>query len=113
MSEMTKKISACTFGALLAVMLVPAGAARADSTDTEFATYLESHGIHLGTPAQVANMARTMCQDLENGNTQNDEEEELVNSKKLTEAQANAFVGAATADYCPAKHAPSPPRGDG
>ena len=32
---MTKKISACTFGALLAVILVPA-AAHADNTDAEF-----------------------------------------------------------------------------
>jgi hypothetical protein len=113
MSEMTKKIFASAFAAVLAVMLVPAGPARADGTDSEFSTYLESHGIHLGTATQAANMARTMCQDLENGNSQNDEVEALMDSKKLTEAQANAFVGAATADYCPAKHSPSPPRGDG
>jgi Protein of unknown function (DUF732) len=113
MSEMTKKISASAFGALLAVMLLPAGPARADSTDSEFAAYLESHGISLGSPTHVADLARTMCTDLENGNSQNDEVEELMNTKKLSEAQANAFVGAATADYCPAKHAPAPPRGDG
>ena|SRR5271168_1052698 len=109
MSEMTKKIFASAFGALLAVMLLPAGPARADSTDSEFSSYLESHGINLGSPAQTANMARTMCQDLENGNSQKDEVDELTDTHKLDEEQAELFVGAATADYCPGKHAPSRP----
>ncbi len=105
---MTKKTYASAFGALLAVVLVPAGVARADSTDTDFADYLESHGINLGTPSHVATLARTMCSDLEAGYTQKDEVDLLMDSKKLTEQQANAFVGAATADYCPGKHNPSP-----
>lgn len=108
---MTTKILAWTFGVLLAVMLVPAGAARADSTDSEFASYLEEHGIHLGTPSQTVNMARTMCQDLEDGYTQKDEVEQLTESNKLSESQAEIFIGAATADYCPGKHAPTRPGG--
>jgi hypothetical protein len=110
--RMTKKISACMFGALLAVFLVPAGA-RADTTDAEFTQYLEAHGIHLGTPSQTAGMARTMCQDLENGYTQKDEVTQLTDAQKLSQAQAEIFIGAATADYCPNKHPATPPRGDG
>jgi len=102
------KTYACTFGALLAVVLAPAGVARADNTDTDFASYLQSHGINLGTATQTANLARTMCQDLENGNTQKDEVEQLTDSHRLSQAQAEIFIGAATADYCPGKHPASP-----
>ena len=109
---MTKKIFAWTFAALLAVVLVPAGAARADSTDAEFTSYLQEHGIHLGTPSETVNMARTMCKDLEDGFTQKEELDLLAESEKLSESQAEIFIGAATADYCPGKHAPTrPPAG--
>jgi hypothetical protein len=107
--EMTKKASACTFGALLAVILVPAGAARADTTDADFTQYLESHGIHLGTASQTVNMAHVMCQDLDAGYTQSDEVKQLTDANRLNEAQAKLFVGAATADYCPDKHPASRP----
>ncbi|ORV03393.1 hypothetical protein AWB93_02360 [Mycobacterium bohemicum] len=109
MSEMTKKISAWTFGLLLAAMLVPSAVARADQDDADFVQYLEAHGIHLGTPAQTLNMAHAMCQDLEAGYSQKDEIDQLTGSDKLTQAQAETFIGAATADYCPAKHPPSKP----
>jgi uncharacterized membrane protein len=111
MSEMTKKMFTCAFGAALAVMLAPVGVASADDTDTDFANYLQSHGINLGSSSHAAAIARTMCQDLENGNAQKDEVEELTNTHKLTQDQAELFVGAATADYCPAKHPPSKPGG--
>jgi hypothetical protein len=109
MSEMTKKMYACAFGAALAVMLAPAGAAVADETDAEFANYLAAHGVSLGSPAHAVSLARTLCQDLEGGNTQKDEVDQLTDSNKLTQDQAEFFVGAATADYCPGKHQPSPP----
>jgi len=57
---MTKKIYAYTLGVLLAIMLVPAGVARADQTDADFANYLASHGIHLGTPAQAVTMREAL-----------------------------------------------------
>jgi hypothetical protein len=109
MSEMTKKMYACAFGAALALMLAPAGVASADGTDAEFANYLQSHGINVGSTSHAADLARTMCTDLEGGNTQKDEVAELTGSHKLTQDQAELFVGAATADYCPAKHPASPP----
>jgi len=104
---MTKKMFACAFGAALAVMLAPVGVASADSTDTEFANYLQSHGINLGSASHTADLARTMCKDLDGGNTQKDEVEELTGTHKLTQDQAELFVGAATADYCPDKHKPT------
>jgi len=52
-------------------------------------------------------LAKTMCQDLEGGNSQKDEVQSLTDTNKLTEDQAELFVGAATADYCPDKHKPS------
>ena len=104
---MTKKIGACTFGA--AAMLVPAAVARADQTDTDFTNSVESHGIHLGTAAQTVNMAHVMCQDLEAGYTQKDEVDQLTGKGGLTQAQAEFFIGAATASYCPGKHPDSPP----
>ena len=107
--EMKKKISAWAFGAMLAVMWVPTAVAHADETDQEFAEYLASHGINLGSPAQAVNMARTMCQDLEAGYSQKDEIDQLTGSHRLTQAQAETFIGAATADYCPGKHSPNKP----
>ena len=71
MDEMTKKICADAFGALLAVMVLPGGIARAN--DGDFTNYLASHGISLGSPAAEVNMARTMCQDLDSGYSQKDE----------------------------------------
>lgn len=90
-------------------MLVPAGVARADQTDTEFNDYLQSHGIHLGSTSDVVNMARVMCQDLDAGYTQKDEVDQLTGKAKLTQQQAETFIGAATADYCPGKHSPNKP----
>jgi hypothetical protein len=108
---MKKKISAIAFGALLAVMWVPAAVAHADQTDQDFTNYLASHGINLGTPAQTVNMARTMCQDLDAGYSQKDEIDQLTGTHKLTQQQAEMFIGAATADYCPAKHPENKPSG--
>jgi Protein of unknown function (DUF732) len=111
MSEMTKKISACTFGVLLAMMLAPGVVARADVNDDDFTNYLASHGINLGSPSQTVNMAKVMCQDLGSGYSQKDEIDQLTGSHKLTQQQAETFIGAATADYCPDKHAPNKPGG--
>jgi hypothetical protein len=111
MGKMKKKISACAFGALLAFVWAPAAVAYADQTDQDFANYLASHGINLGTPEQAVNMARTMCQDLEGGYSQKDEVDQLTGSHKLTQQQAEIFIGAATADYCPGKHSPNKPAG--
>jgi thiamine monophosphate synthase len=107
--EMTKKICEWMFGALLAVMLVPAAVASADNTDAEFISYLDGHGIHLGTASQTVNMAHAMCHDLTAGYTQRDEVDQLLGAQRLNPAQAQVFVGAATADYCPSNHPASPP----
>ena len=104
---MTKKICACAFGALMAAMLVPGGVARAD--DADFTGYLKEHGISLGTPAAEVNMARTMCKDLEAGYTQKDEVDQLTGKGHLSQQQAEMFIGAATAEYCPGKHSPNKP----
>jgi hypothetical protein len=108
--EMAKKMSACMFGALAAFILMPAATARADTTDAEFDQYLETHGVHLGSASQTVNMARVMCQDLNDGFSQADEVKQLTDSNRLNEAHAEVFVGAATADYCPNKHPASRPR---
>jgi hypothetical protein len=105
--KMTKKICAAAFGALLAVMVAPGGIASAN--DGDFTSYLSEHGISLGSPAQEVNMARTMCQDLETGYSQKDEIDQLTGSHKLSQQQAEMFIGAATAEYCPGKHSPNKP----
>ncbi len=105
---MTRKICAGAFGALLAVMVLPGGVARAD--DADFTNYLSQHGISLGSTAQEVNMAHVMCQDLEAGYSQKDEIDQLTGSHKLTQQQAEMFIGAATAEYCPGKHSPNKPR---
>ncbi len=105
-----KTMSACAFGAVLAVMLVPTGVARADQTDQDFTNFLSSHGINLGNTDQTVNMARVMCQDLNAGYTQKDEIDQLTGAHRLNEGQAELFVGAATADYCPGKHSPTRPK---
>jgi len=106
---MAKKVSASTFGALLAVMVIPTAVAQADQTDQDFNSYLQSHGINLGNASQTLNMAHMMCQDLNAGYTQKDEVDQLTGAHRLNEAQAEVFVGAATADYCPGKHSPTKP----
>jgi hypothetical protein len=108
---MKKKIAAIAFGALLTGMWVPGAVAHADQNDQDFADYLASHGINVGTPAQAVSMAQTMCQDLEAGYSQKDEIDQLTGTHKLTQAQAETFIGAATADYCPGKHSPNKPSG--
>ena len=107
--EMRKKLSACTFGALLVVMLVPAGVARADQTDQDFTNFLQSHGINLGNTSQTVNLAHVMCHDLDAGYTEKDEVDQLTGAHRLNQGQAQTFVGAATADYCPQHHPASRP----
>jgi hypothetical protein len=111
--EMTTKIAACAFGALLAVMVLPASVARADQTDQDFTSFLQTHGVQLGTAAQTVNMAHMMCKDLDSGYTQKDEVDQLTGAHRLSEGQAELFIGAATADYCPQHHAGARPSGGG
>jgi hypothetical protein len=113
MNEMTKNFFTCVFGVLVAAMLVPSAVARADIRDTEFVQYLESHGIHLPSASLAVNMAHTMCQDLEEGHSQKEEVDELTGEDKLTLTQAETFIGAATAEYCPDKHRSAKPTGNG
>ena len=109
--ELTMKISAGAFGALLAVLLAPAGVAHADQTDQDFTNYLQSHGVNLGTPAFTVKAAHTMCQDLDAGYTEKDEVDQLTGSHRLNPGQAQMFVAAATADYCPSHHPATKPTG--
>jgi tryptophan synthase beta subunit len=103
------KVSACALGALAVVMLVPTAVARADQTDEDFTNYLQAHGVDLGGPAMDVKAAQVMCKDLNAGYSQKDEIDQLTGSHRLNENQAQMFVAAATADYCPAKHPPSKP----
>jgi hypothetical protein len=109
---LSKKLSAGAFGALMAAMLLPAAVAHADEKDAYFNNYLDSHGVHLGSPSQTVNMARVMCQDLDSGYSQTDEVGQITAAKRLNEPQAKLFVGAATAEYCPDHHSASPPKKD-
>jgi hypothetical protein len=106
---MTQKISACALGALAAVMLAPSSIARADQTDQDFTNYLQAHGVDLGSPTLDVKAARMICQDLNAGFSQKDEIDQLTGSHRLSDGQAQMFVAAATADYCPAKHPESKP----
>ena len=105
----TTKISACTFGVLLAVMLAPGAVAHADQTDQDFNNFLQSHGVNLGTPAFTVQAAHTMCSDLDAGYNERDEVAQLTGAHRLNWDQAQTFVSAATADYCPQHHPESKP----
>ena len=108
--KMKNKLSTCACGALLALTVMPIAAARADSTDSDFVNYLDAQGVHVGTASQTVNIAHAMCQDLNAGYTERDEVDQLLGAQRLNPAQAQVFVGAATADYCPGKHPASPPK---
>jgi Protein of unknown function (DUF732) len=108
---MTHKSCAYAFDALLAVMPAPAAIAGADPSDADFTSYLDSHGIHLGTASQTVNMARVMCQDLDAGYSHTDEVDQLTGAHRLSQPHAQLFVGAATSEYCPGHHSPNRPRG--
>ncbi|OBI17689.1 hypothetical protein A5712_23155 [Mycobacterium sp. E2327] len=103
------KISACALGALATLMLAPSSVARADQTDQDFTEYLQAHGVDLGGPAMDVKAAQVMCKDLDAGYSQKDEIDQLTGSHRLNQGQAQMFVAAATADYCPAKHPASKP----
>src|SRR5262249_4863094 len=106
---MRKKMSACTFGALLAVMLAPTAVAHADQTDQDFTNYLQAHGVSLGSPAVTVKAAHVMCQDIDAGYTEKDEIDQITGAHRLNQGQAQMFVAAATADYCPSHHPASKP----
>jgi Protein of unknown function (DUF732) len=106
---MARKVSAWASGAVAAAMLVPTAVAHADQTDQDFTNYLQAHGVDLGSPALDVKAAQVMCQDLNAGYNQKDEIDQLTGSHRLNEKQAQMFVAAATADYCPAKHPESKP----
>ena len=106
--EMTIKMCACAFGALLAVM-GPAAVARADQTDDDFNNFLQSHGASLGTPAFSVKAAHAMCKDLDAGFTERDEISQFTGAHRLNWGQAQTFVAAATGDYCPQHHSESKP----
>lgn len=80
--------------------MMPAGIAHADQKDDDFTNLLAAHGIHLGTPSKTGLMAKVVCKDLESGLTQADEVKQMTDHQ-VSQAQAEFFVGAATADYCP------------
>ena len=98
-------------GVLLVFMLVPAATSHADTTDADFTSYLAANDIHVGTPSQALHMAHVMCQDLDAGYSQKDEILQLTAARWLSQVQAQEFVGAATAEYCPNKHRDSPTAG--
>lgn len=104
------KISTAAFGAMLALILVPAGVARADQTDQDFTDFLSSHGVDLGSPAFSVKAAHAMCHDLDAGYTERDEVDQITGAHRLQPAQAQMFVAAATADYCPQHHPASAPK---
>ncbi|SPM26637.1 hypothetical protein BN971_00524 [Mycobacterium terramassiliense] len=103
------KISAGALGTILALMLVPAGVARADQTDQDFTNFLTSHGVNLGTPAFSVQAAHAMCHDLDAGYTERDEVDQITGAHRLMPGQAQMFVAAATADYCPQHHPANKP----
>ena len=109
--EIAKKICACTFGLLLAVAMAPGGVARADQTDQDFNNFVQSHGVNLGTPAFNVKAAHMMCQDLDAGYTERDEVSQIAGAHRLSWDQAQTFVSAATADYCPQHHPANKPIG--
>jgi Protein of unknown function (DUF732) len=90
-------------------MLTPGGVANADPTDQDFNNFLQSKGVSLGTPAFTVKAAHTMCSDLDAGYTERDEVAQLTGSHRLNWDQAQTFVAAATADYCPQHHPDSKP----
>ena len=103
------KISACASGVLLAALLAPAAAAHADQTDQDFTNFLQSHGVSLGSQAFNVKAARTMCHELDSGYTERDEVSQITGAHRLSWDQAQTFVSAATADYCPQHHPASKP----
>ncbi|OBG24583.1 DUF732 domain-containing protein [Mycobacterium sp. 852002-51057_SCH5723018] len=107
--DFTKRASACALGALLAAMLLPTAAAHADQTDQDFTTFLQSHGVNLGSPGLTVKAAHVMCQDLDAGYTEKDEVDQLTGAHRLNPGQAQMFVAAATADYCPSHHPATKP----
>jgi Protein of unknown function (DUF732) len=107
--ETIKKVSACTLGALLAVVFAPGAIAHADPTDQDFNNFLQSHGASLGAPAFNVKAAQTMCHDLDSGYNQRDEVAQLTGSHRLDWGKAQTFVAAATANYCPQHHPDSKP----
>jgi hypothetical protein len=53
--------------------------------------------------------AHVVCQDLDAGYSEKDEVDQLTGTHRLNPGQAQMFVAAATADYCPQHHPATKP----
>jgi Protein of unknown function (DUF732) len=99
--EITKKASAFAFGALLAVILVPAAAAQADTTDNAFVAALHAHGIYHEAPQSAITAGHLVCHQLALGKTEQQVATDVMNSSSLDGNNAGYFVAVAERAYCP------------
>ena len=99
---MKGSLTLATIAAAACTMLT-AAPAQADTGDAAFVSYLQQKGLPVSGPAILAgNQARQVCGGLNYGWT-NDIAVYAVktNYPSFTDAQANTFIQASIATYCP------------
>ena len=86
--------------AVLALALLSAGVAHADSNDDDFTQRVNNNGV-IGAPADLINNAHAACSLLGSGDTPDVVRDALVTQLHLTPNRAAIFVALSATHYCP------------
>ena len=75
--------------------------ARADPNDDKFLPALQSQGITYQSPEAAIAAGHLVCTKLEQGETETQVAQEVIDSTDLDPYHAGYFVGASVGAYCP------------
>ena len=89
----------CAVLPIAAVLASPPAAA--DDTDDAFIAALQRHGIPVANPNTAIATARSVCSDLDAGQSRTSLVLPLARAANLTAHDAGFFVGASVASFCP------------
>jgi hypothetical protein len=75
--------------------------ARADPGDDKFIAALQSQGITFQAPDAAIAAAHEVCKRLDQGESENQVAQDVINETDLDPYHAGYFVGASVGAYCP------------
>jgi hypothetical protein len=87
--------------ALLGVVGAPTPSARADPNDDKFIGALQSQGVTFQSPEAAIGAAHEVCRRLDQGESETQVSQDVINETDLDPYHAGYFVGASVGAYCP------------
>jgi arginine/lysine/ornithine decarboxylase len=93
--------AALMMAALLGVVGAVAPTARADPNDDRFIAALQSQGVTFQSPEAAIVAAHEVCKRLDQGESENQVAQDVINETDLDPYHAGYFVGASVGAYCP------------